>query len=204
MQDRQHSSVPHRIQERDALPRTFERPGFGLPIADNGDRQQFRIVHDRSKGVHQHISELTAFVNGSRRGDRDMAGDTSRCGELPEQSQHARPVLTNVGIDLAVGAFEPTGRYQRGTAMTGTSHIDRRLVGEGDDSRHMRVYERKPWAGAPVAEKSRLDVICNEWPFEQRIVLEIDLTDRQVVAGSPPRVNGGQLAIGQQSKVISR
>ena len=65
----------------------------------------------------------------------------------------------------------------------------------------MRVYERKPWAGAPVAEKSRLDVICRQRPLEQRIVLEVDLTDRQVVAGSPPRVNGGQLAIGEHGEV---
>ena len=67
----------------------------------------------------------------------------------------------------------------------------------------MRVYERKPWAGAPVAEKSRLDVICRERPFKQRIVLEVDLADCQVVTGSPPRVSGGQLAIGEHSKVIS-
>ncbi len=77
------------------------------------------------------------------------------------------------------------------------------LASEANQAREMRVYERKPRAGSPVAKQPRLDVINPERPFQQRIVLEVDLPNRQVVARAPPSVNGSQLAIGESSKFVS-
>src|SRR5687768_9951887 len=103
-----------------------------------------------------------------------MAGDTAWRRELPEQSQHPGSVLANVGIDLALGAFEPTRRYQGRAAMPRSSHVDRLLAREINESRDVRVYKRKPRAGSPVAKQPRLDVVNPERPFEQRIVAEVD------------------------------
>jgi hypothetical protein len=69
MQDRQHRSVPYRIEEGDSLPGAFQRPGFCFPVAHDGDRQQVRVVQDRSKRVDQHIAQLTSLVDGSGSGD---------------------------------------------------------------------------------------------------------------------------------------
>src|SRR5829696_1040579 len=132
-----------------------------------------------------------------------MAGDTAWRRELPEQSQHPGSVLANVGIDLAIGAFEPASRHQGGAAMPRSSHVDRLLAREINESRNVRVNKRKPRAGTAVAKQPRLDVVNPEGPFEQRIVSEVDLADCQVIAGSPPRVNGGQLTIGKCSKFVS-
>ena len=42
-----------------------------------------------------------------------MARDTAWRGELPEQARDARPVQTDIGIDLAVGALKPGRGNQR-------------------------------------------------------------------------------------------
>jgi hypothetical protein len=42
--------------------------------------------------------------------------------------------------------------------------------------------------GAPVAEQARFDVVAGQRCLQQRVVQEIDLTDRQVVGGAPPAV----------------
>ena len=203
MQDRQYSSVPHRIQERDSFPGPFERPSLCFPIANDGDRQQVGVVEDRSKGVHQHVAQLTSLVNGSWRGDRHVARDPAWSGELPEQPLDTCPILAHLGIDLAVRAFQPGGRDQRRATVPRAGQVDRLLAGEGNEPGHVDVDEGESRAGAPVAQQPRLDVLSAERPLQQRVVFQIDLPDREVVTGSPPRIDGGQLAIGQGSEFVS-
>ena len=77
--------------------------------------------------MHQHIAQLTSFVDRSRRGDRDMAGDTAPEWKTAEQLTYAGPVQTDLGIDLAVclrASKPPLG----GAAMPRTSRVDRLLV----------------------------------------------------------------------------
>ena len=87
--------------------------------------------------------------------------------------------------------------------MPGAGQIDRLLAGEANEPGHVDVNERESWAGAPVAKQPRLDVLSAERPLQQRVVFQVDLPDREVVAGSPPRINRGQLAIGKGSKFVS-
>lgn len=69
-----------------------------------------------------------------------------------------------------------------------------------DDPHHLRaaaadlvvevgVDEVEAGRGAPVAEQPRFDVLGDERFAEQRIVLEIDLADRQIVGGPPVAVD---------------
>jgi hypothetical protein len=50
----------------------------------------------------------------------------------------------------------------------------------------MDIDKIEPWRGAPMAEQARLDVFDLQRLAEQRIVEEIDLSDRQIVRRPPP------------------
>ena len=91
VQDRQHGAVARRVEEGDALPRPFQRPGLGLTVPDDRERDQIRVVHHRTERVHQDVPELAALVDRPGRGHRHVAGNAAGRGELPEQPQHARP-----------------------------------------------------------------------------------------------------------------
>jgi hypothetical protein len=132
-----------------------------------------------------------------------VAGDPARSRELPEQLPDTCPILAHVRIDLAVGAFQPGGRDQCRAAVPGAGQVDGLLTGERNQPRRVGVHERESWAGSPVAEEPRLDVLSGERPLEQRVVFQVDLPDREVVAGSPPRIDSSQLAIGQVSEFVS-
>jgi hypothetical protein len=113
------------------------------------------------------------------------------------------PILTHLGIDLAVRAFQPGGRDQRRATMPWAGQVDRLLPRDSNEPGHVDVNERESRAGSPVAKQPWLDVISAERPFQQRVVFEVDLPDCEVVAGSPPRIYGGQLTIGQRSEFVA-
>jgi hypothetical protein len=54
-----------------------------------------------------------------------------------------------------------------------------------DDAVQVDVDEVQPRRRAPVPEQARLDVLQRERFLQQRIVVEIDLPDRQIVRGPP-------------------
>src|SRR6266536_23425 len=76
MQDRQHRTITHRVQERGA------------------------------KRVYQHIAQLAAFVDRSRRRDADVAWDTAGGRELAEEPPYSLGILRDLWVDLGIGAFE--------------------------------------------------------------------------------------------------
>ena len=51
------------------------------------------------------------------------------------------------------------------------------------------VDEIQTWRRSPMAEQPRLDVFLCQGLLEQRVVVEIDLADRQVVGGPPIRIH---------------
>jgi len=104
---------------------------------------------------------------------------------LREKALHALFIGRNVRIDLAVGPLEVGVRDQTRTAMPGAGDIDHVEVVLLDRPVQVNVDEVQAWRRSPVAEKPRLDVILCERLLEQRVVVEIDLADRQVV-GRPP------------------
>jgi hypothetical protein len=106
MQDRQHSAVGDRSEELVGLPSGRERPGLGLAVADDAGDDQAGIVESRAEGVAERIAEFAALVDRAGRRGRDMARDASRERRLLEQPFQSDFVLADVGIDLAVAAFE--------------------------------------------------------------------------------------------------
>ena len=188
MQDRQYRAVARRVEELVAVPGGRERPGLGLAVADDAGDDEVGIVERRAIGMRQGIAELAALVDGTRRVGGGVAGDAAGKRELAEQASHAGFVLRDVGIDLAVGSFEPgVGDHPR-RAVAGPG--DEQDVGilRLDDPVEMDIDEVQAGHRAPMAEKAWLDMRHLERRAQQRIGHQIDLPDRQVVGGAPPGV----------------
>ncbi len=195
VQDRQHGAVARGVEEGDALPRALQRPGLGLAVADHRQRDQVGVVHHRPEGVHQHVAELPALVDRARRRHGHVAGDAAGCGELAEEPPHPLGVAGDVRVGLGVGPLEVAGGDERGAPVAGTGEVEHLLPGLADQPRRVRVDERQPRAGPPVAEQPRLDVLGGQRLPQQRVGHQVDLADGQVVVGPPPGVEGGHLGI---------
>ena len=189
VQDRQHGTVGDRVEELVRMPAGRERTGFGLPVADHAQHQQVRVVERRAEGVHQRVAELAAFMDGPGSLGRDVARDAAGKGELTEQPPHPVLVGADRGIDLAVGALQVRVGHQARATMTRSGHVQHVQVPLLDHPVHVGVQEVEPRCGAPVTEQPRLDVLGSQRLPQQRVVQQIDLTDRQVVCRPPVRVD---------------
>ena len=118
-----------------------------------------------------------------------MARDSARKGELPEELPQPFLIPSDVGVNFAVRAFEISVRYGRRAAVARTEDIDGIESPVADHPVHMRVDEVQPRCRSPVAEQARLHIFGPERVFQQWVVEQVDLTDRDVVRGPPVRVN---------------
>src|SRR5438105_11486344 len=89
VQDRQHRTVPARVEEADALPGALQGSRLRLAVANHGCHEQIRVVEGRAEGMGEHIAELPALVDRARGGDAHMARHAAGRGELTEESTHA-------------------------------------------------------------------------------------------------------------------
>jgi hypothetical protein len=53
-----------------------------------------------------------------------------------------------------------------------------------------------------VAEQPRLDVLRRQRLAQQRVGLQVDLADREVVVGPPPGVDGLELVVGEGGQLV--
>ena len=189
MQDRQHRPVADRVEELGGMPGGGQRPGLGLAVADDAGHDQVRIVERGAERVAQRVAQFPAFVDRSRSRRRHMAGNTAGKRELGEQLLHPGLVLTHVGIDLAVGALEVGVGDQGRTAVAGAGDVEHVQVVLRDDPVEVHVDEVLPRRGAPMPDHQRFHIRERQWPLQQRIVVQIDLADRQVVRRPPVRVH---------------
>ncbi len=149
----------------------------------------------------ERVTELAPFVDAARRFRRDMAGDSARKAELLEQLLHAASVLADIGIDLAVCAFEIRLRDQCRAAVARPDDIDHVEVVALDDPVQMQVQHIQSGRCAPMPEQTRLDMLALERHFEERIVEQIDLPDRKVIRGPPVCIHLVQLVGGERPAV---
>ena len=73
--------------------------------------------------------------------------------------------------------------------MARAGDVDHVQVRALDHAIQVHVDEVQARRRAPVPEQARLDVLERERLLQQRIVVEVDLSDRQVVGGAPVRVD---------------
>ena len=171
------------------MPARRQRPGLRLAVADHAGDDQVRVVERGAVGVRERVAQLAALVDRAGRLRRDVAGNAAGERELGEQPLHPLLVLGDVRVDLAVGALEVGVGDQAGPAVPRAGDVDHVQVVLLDHPVQVDVDEVQAGRGAPVAEQPRLDVLLRQRLLEQRVVVEIDLADRQVVGGAPVRVD---------------
>ncbi len=189
VQDWQHCPIAHGVEELVRMPRGRQRPRLGLAVTDDAGDDEIGIVERHAVRVRQAVAELPSFVDRARGLGRDMTADVTRKRKLLEESPHPFCVLALVRIDLGVGPFEIGRREHAGGAVTRSGDEDHVEVVFDDQPVEMRPHKRQRRARAPVAEQPVLHVIGPQRLLEQRVVLQIDHPDREVIAGPPEGVN---------------
>ena len=105
--------------------------------------------------------------------------------ELPQPGL----ILADVGIDLAVSALEIGVAHDGRAAVPGAGNVNHVEVVFLDDPVQVHVNEVLPGRRAPVSQQHVLHVRERQRPLQQRIVVEINLADRQIVGGAPVGVH---------------
>ena len=193
VQDRQHGTVGNRVEKLVGLPCGRQGTGFRFTVADDAGDDQIGIVERGPEGMAERVAQFAAFVNRTRRRRRDMAGNPAGKRELLEQLFQPGFVLADVRINLTLGAFEVNVAHDRRAAVTGTGDVEHVQVILLDDPVQMHIDEVLARRRAPVSDHQRLHMRQFQRLAQQRIVVEINLSDGQVVGGAPVGVHLAQL-----------
>jgi hypothetical protein len=78
MQDRHHRTIAPWVHELVRVPAGRQRPALRLPVTDDAEHGEVRVVERGPVGMDERVSELTAFVDGSGRLGGDMTRDATR------------------------------------------------------------------------------------------------------------------------------
>ena len=138
--------------------------------------------------MDEHVAELAALVDRAGRRDADVARHAARRRELAEEPRDARLVLGDARGRPRSRC--PRGRRSRGSPgppCPGPGEVDHVGVGVADEPVEVDVDQAQAGRRAPVAEQPRLDVLRPQRLAQQRVVLQVDLADGQVVGGAPVR-----------------
>ena len=185
VQDRKHSSVGDRVEEFVGLPCGRQGARFRFAVADDAGDDQIGIVERSPEGMAKRVPQLASLVNRPRCRRRNVARNPAGKRELLEQFFQPGLVLGDVRINLTPGAFEINVAHNRRTAVTGTSDVEHVQVILLDDPVQMHVDKVLARRRAPVSDHQMLHVRQFQRLLQQRIVVEINLTNRQIVGGSP-------------------
>ena len=140
----------------------------------------------------ERVAELAALVDRARRLGGGVARDPARKRELAEEHAQARLVAADVRVELAVGALEIGVRDHGRSAVPGPGHVDHVEVILLDDAVQMSIDEVQAGCGSPVAKQARLHVFELQRRPEKRIVVEINLSYRQIVCRTPVSIQFAQ------------
>src|SRR5215472_15474275 len=110
-----------------------------------------------------------------------MARNAAGKRELFEQPPHSLAILGDVREEFAVGSLKVgVGNHSRSTVSRAAyvNHVEPILP---DDPVAVDINEIQARRCTPMTEQTGLDVIDAQRIGEQRIVIEIDLSDREIV-----------------------
>ncbi len=149
--------------------------------------------------MRDRVAELASLMDRAGHLGRDVAGDTAREGELAEERAHALFVARDMRIELRVGALEVGVGNETRPAVAGSGDVDRVQVTLPDGTVHVHIDEVEARRGAEVPEQARLDVLCHEGLFQERVGEQVDLPDREVVGRAPVGVDQSQFVCRERS-----
>ena len=199
VQDRQHGAVGSGIEKLVALPARGKRPGLRLTIADDARGNEAGIVEHRAIRMTQGVAELASFVNRPRSLRRHMTRNSAGEGELPEQALEALGVLGDVWVELAVGPLEIGVAHDRRPAVSGSGKVDHVEIELPDDPVQVHIDEILSRRSAPVAEQPGLDVLRLQRLAQERVGIQVNLPDRDVVRRPPVGIHSAQQLGSQRS-----
>jgi hypothetical protein len=101
------------------------------------------------------------------------------------------------GIDLGVGALQVDVGDQGWATVAGAGDVEDLIAGLADQPVELGVDEVEAGGGAPMAEEPRLDVLGAQRLAQQRVVLQVDLGDGEVVGRLPVGDKAVQLGFAQ-------
>src|SRR5712671_3810364 len=151
MENGQHGTVTCRIQKFIAMPARGQWSRFRFAVSHHAACKQVWVIEHRAASVHDRITQFSTLVDGPRRFGCCMARNSSGKGKLLEQPLYALFILRDVGIKLAIGAFQVCIRDHSGSAVAGTSNIDDIQVVFLNQAIEMDVDEVQTWRGSPVS-----------------------------------------------------
>ena len=185
LQNREYRAVAPRIQEAHAFPRSLERPGLRFAVADDARRDQVGIVENRAERVRERVSQLTTLVDGAGRRDAHVAGDAAWRRELTYEPEQAGLVERDRRVDLRIGSLEVDVGHDGRAAVARAGDVEDVTIALLYQAVELDVDEAQSRRGAPVTEQSRFDVLHAQRFAQQRVCLEVDLRDGQIVRGGP-------------------
>src|SRR5258708_40011834 len=124
-------------------------------------------------------------MDRSRSVRRRMAGNASQPGKLREQLLDAVGVLRDFGVEFRVRAFHIGVGNNPRPAVPWTGNEDRTQVVLLDDPVHVRVDKIESRRRSKVSEQTRLSVLKLQRFAQKRVVTEINLSDGEIVGGTP-------------------
>src|SRR5450432_653678 len=106
MENRQNCYVARRVEKFIGVPGRGQRTGFCFAVTDHAGHNQIRIIKNGAKRMAERIPELPTLVNRSRTLRRRMTRNASGKRKLTEKFTESFLILTDIWVDLAVGAFQ--------------------------------------------------------------------------------------------------
>ena len=196
VEDRQDGAVTSGIDELVGVPAGSQRAGLGFTVADDAGDEQPGVVERRPVGVCQGIPELAALVDRPRHLRRHVAGDPA--GKENWRNSWRIPVSSrrDVAVHLGPRALQPRVGHGSRPAVARAHDVDDVEIALADHAVDVGVDEVEARRRAPVAEEARLDMLGGQRLAQQRVVEEVDLSDRQVVGGPPPTVDCLEFVVG--------
>jgi len=108
------------------MPRGGQRSGFRLTVADDAGDDEIGMVVHRPERMAERIAQLAALVDRARALRRCVAGNSSGERKLNKEFPQSGLILADVGIDLAVRAFEIRVATTAGPPCPGRKRKSRR------------------------------------------------------------------------------
>jgi hypothetical protein len=114
-----------------------------------------------------------------------VAGNPSGKRELFEELLKPGLILADVGIDVAVCTLEVRVAHDGLTAVSGDGDIYHVEIVFLDLPVQMHIDKVLSWRRPPVSQQHVFHVRERQRPLQQRVVVQINLTDRQIVGDAP-------------------
>src|SRR5207248_6505311 len=97
VEDRQHCSIPSRVEELVRVPAGCEWSGLSFAVAHDAEHRQLRVIESSPIRMDQRVTELAALVDRARRLGRVVTRDSARKRKLPEQLAYPGLIQRHLG-----------------------------------------------------------------------------------------------------------